>query len=147
MVTVLHRIDHGPGAYRALKNVRERLSDPVIGNELVDFQVNHKRFQVPAILDGVLLIRGKFRPIDPTAVRTQFVLCTMCGNDDLEFGIMDLSPFNLDRLHILQVLSTSFTEGYRVILDLIGDSYPFQCLPFVPGLIATYFFIRAREVV
>jgi hypothetical protein len=56
LVTILHGIYQCPCAYGTSKNVRECLSDPVIGKELVDAEVNHERFEVTAILDGILYI-------------------------------------------------------------------------------------------
>jgi hypothetical protein len=61
-------------------------------------------------LDGILYIRGKFRPVELAAVRTLFVLGMVFSDLDPELGIMDLSPFDLDRPYTFQRLTTPFTD-------------------------------------
>jgi hypothetical protein len=100
--TLPNCIHQCPGADETSEYIPNRFTNPITGNELVDTKIHHECFQVPAILDGILHIIRKMAPVDLPAVRALFVLGLVFGNEYLELGIVDLSPFYLDRFCFFQ---------------------------------------------
>jgi len=88
-------IDHGSCAWAAVEEVAEEFSNPVIGEKLINAEIDHECFQVRAVLHWVLDILWKCCMCDHAAVWTSFAFDTVLCNNDLQWRkVMDLPPFD-----------------------------------------------------